>query len=346
SHLEASKLGLKGLSYEETPRFFDTLKRGYIYLIPIFILLYELVILRHSPELSAFRAIIFLVIIMLIKRLYESHINDKNYIKGVKIFLHDIIDGFVQGSKNMVSVALACASAGIIVGIVTLGVGGMLTQIVEALSNGNIYILVIATAFASLILGMGLPTTATYIVMASLIAPVIVELGGDYGLVVPLMAAHLFCFYFGMLADDTPPVGLASYTAAAIAGSNPIETGIQGFVYHSRTFIIPFMFIFNPDLILHGINSWGHGLFIFAMSVFGGFAFASLLQDWLIVKNRWYEMPLLLMASLLLFNPKIGTSLLGLDHSLKYYMYGVGLVLFALVYISQKMRSRRGLALA
>lgn len=340
SHLEASKLGMKGLPPEDVPNFFQTLKSGLIYLLPIFILLYELVILRHSPEMSAFRAILFLVVIMLAKNIYNAHNNGKNYIDGLKNFFKDLIDGFVVGSKNMVSVSLACASAGIIVGIVTLGVGGMLTQIVETVSNGNIYILVVVTAFASLILGMGLPTTATYIVMASLIAPVIVELGGNYGFMIPIMAAHLFCFYFGMLADDTPPVGLGSYAAAALAGSNPIETGLQGFIYHLRTFIIPFMFVFNPELILHGINSWPYALFIFVMSVLGGFAFASLLQGWFLVKNKWYEIPLFLSASLLLFNPKIGIYVFNLDTSYKYHMYGLGLLIFASIYVMQKFRQK------
>lgn len=341
SHLEASKLGMKGLPPEDIPNFFQTLRNGLIYLLPIFILLYELVILRHSPEMSAFRAILFLVAIMLAKNIYNAHNDGKKYLDGVKNFLKDLIDGFVTGSKNMVSVSLACASAGIIVGIVTLGVGGMLTQIVETVSNGNIYILVVVTAFASLILGMGLPTTATYIVMASLIAPVIVELGSNYGFMIPIMAAHLFCFYFGMLADDTPPVGLGSYAAAALAGSNPIETGLQGFVYHLRTFIIPFMFVFNPELILHGINSWSYALFIFVMSVLGGFAFASLLQGWFLVKNRWYEIPLFLSASLLLFNPKIGIYFFNLDISYKYHMYGLGLLILASIYVIQKFRQKK-----
>ncbi|MCD8492563.1 MAG: TRAP transporter large permease subunit [Geovibrio sp.] len=136
--------------------------------------------------------------------------------------------GFIAGSRNMVAVALATASAGIIVGVVNMGIGGMITMIVEQLSGGSIFLLLFITAVASLLLGMGLPTTATYIVMASLTAPIIVEVGGLYGFVVPLMAAHLFCFYFGILADDTPPVGLASYAAAAIADSEPIPTGFRG----------------------------------------------------------------------------------------------------------------------
>lgn len=131
------------------------------------------------------------------------------------------------------------------------------------------FLLLGITAIASLVIGMGLPTTATYIVMASLTAPIIVEVGSLFDFIIPLMAAHLFCFYFGILADDTPPVGLAAYAASAIAESEPIPTGIQGFLYDIRTSCIAFMFVFNPELILHNINSWPQGLLIFGMSLIG-----------------------------------------------------------------------------
>ena len=130
-------------------------------------------------------------------------------------------------------------------------------------------------ALVCIVLGMGLPTTANYIVVSSLMAPVIVSVGAQSGLIVPLIAVHMFVFYFGILADDTPPVGLAAYAAAAIAKSSPIPTGIQGFMYDIRTAILPFMFIFNTDLILHNVNSWPQGLLIFAMACLGNFAFAS-----------------------------------------------------------------------
>jgi len=187
----------------------------------------------------------------------------------------------------MCSVALATAAAGIIVGVVAMGLGGLITEVIDVLSGGNIFLLLVITAFASLIIGMGLPTTATYIVMASLTAPVIVEVGGYMDFVVPLMSAHLFCFYFGILADDTPPVGLAAYAAAAIAKSPPIPTGLQGFMYDIRTAILPFMFIFNSDLILHNINSWIQALLIFAMACVGNFAFASATQGWFVAKNKF-----------------------------------------------------------
>jgi TRAP-type uncharacterized transport system fused permease subunit len=241
----------------------------------------------------------------------------------------------------MVAVALATAAAGIIVGVVAMGLGGLITEVVDVLSGGNIFLLLVITAIASLIIGMGLPTTATYIVMASLTAPVIVELGGMVGFVVPLMAAHLFCFYFGILADDTPPVGLAAYAAAAIAKSPPIPTGLQGFMYDIRTAILPFMFIFNSDLILHNINSWPQGLLIFLMACIGNFAFASATQNWFVARNRIYEIPLLLCVTLVLMRPDLIAQWIGLAHEQRYWTYLIGLALYGFIYLLQRPRIPR-----
>jgi TRAP-type uncharacterized transport system fused permease subunit len=163
-----------------------------------------------------------------------------------------------------------------------------------------------------------------------------VTIGEYQGFVIPLIAAHLFCFYFGILADDTPPVGLAAYAAAAIARSEPIPTGMQGFMYDIRTAILPFMFIFNTDLLLIGIDSWLVGLFIFAMSCIGAFAFASATQGWFAVRNRWYDVPLLLAVTLIMLRPGVLASLVGVDQSQRYWMYGVGLTLFGGLYLWQR----------
>ncbi len=341
THLEASKLGMKGLPPEKIPSFKKTIKNGAHYLIPIGLLVYELVVLRHSPELAAYRSILLLGGIILIQeviKLKKSKTQSNYLFQGIKNGIKLIGEGFIGGSRSMISVALACASAGIIVGLVNTGIGSMITEIVEQLAQGNIFLLLVITAIASLLLGMGLPTTATYIVMASLTAPVIVEVGSRYGYFVPLMAAHLFCFYFGILADDTPPVGLASYAAAALADSEPIPTGLQGFLYDMRTAIIPFMFVFNPDLILHHINSWPLGILIFVMAIFAAFAFTSVLQGWLITKNKWYDIPFLLAATLILFDPEILISIFKLSPHLKYLMYIPGLILFGVVLLIQKSR--------
>ncbi|RLD40582.1 MAG: TRAP transporter permease, partial [Bacteroidetes bacterium] len=338
THIEASKLGLKGIPRSELPPFMGTFLRGIHYLIPLFALLFELIILRHSPELSAFHAVWILAVVMLFQNPVKAYLKKEPVGPAIKKSIVDIFTGMANGARNMCAVAMATAAAGIIVGVVAMGLGQLITEIVGTLAGDNVYLLLFITAFASLIIGMGLPTTATYIVMASLTAPVIVQVGGDMGFVVPIMAAHLFCFFFGILADDTPPVGLAAYAAAAIAKSPPIPTGIQGFMYDIRTAILPFMFIFNADLILHKINSWSQAFLIFAMACIGNFAFASATQNWFVAKNRVYEIPLLLAVTFTLMRPGAVAGWLGVPHSERYWMYPIGLALFGLVYFLQRPR--------
>jgi TRAP transporter 4TM/12TM fusion protein len=338
THVEASKLGLRGIARHELPQFFKTLVGGIHYLIPLCFLLYQLMILRHTPEAAAFNAIWVMAAVMLLQDPVKAYLKKQPVLPAFKKGAMDIFAALASGGRNMVSVALATAAAGIIVGVVAMGLGQLITQIIDTLSMGNIFLMLVITAIASLIIGMGLPTTATYIVMASLTAPAIVTIGGYYNFIVPLMAAHLFCFFFGILADDTPPVGLAAYAAAAIAKSPPIPTGIQGFMYDIRTAILPFMFIFNPDLILHNVNSWLQGLLIFAMACFGNFAFASATQGWLITKNRIYEIPLLLSVTLVLMRPDLIAQWLNIPHGQRYWAYPIGMALFGLVYLMQRPR--------
>jgi TRAP transporter 4TM/12TM fusion protein len=340
THLEASKLGIRGLPPRNIPKFFLTLKEGLHYMLPLAMLLYELVVLRHSPEMAAFRAIMVLFVIIFFQEIRRALRNQLSWRTGIRNGFIIIGSGMIQGSKNMMSVALACAAAGIIVGIVNMGIGGMIAQIVETLARGNIYILLSITALASLLLGMGLPTTATYIVMASLTAPIIVEVGGLYNFVIPIMAAHLFCFYFGILADDTPPVGLAAYAASAIAGSEPIPTGIQGFLYDIRTSVIAFMFVFNPDLILHNVHSWPQGLLIFGMALIGMAAFENFAQGWCLTRNRLYEIPFFLAAAFILFHPGGFAALLNMDQAYRYWLFPTGLLIYAAVILLQKLRMK------
>ena len=341
THLEASKLGIRGLARADIPRFFLTLKNGVHYLIPLGVLLNELIVLRHSPELAAFRAIMVLFPVVLYQEIRKALSERRGVGSAVRNWIRIILSGFVQGSRNMMSVALACASAGIIVGVVNMGIGGMISGVVEYLSQGNIFLLLLIAAVASLMIGMGLPTTATYIVMASLTAPIIVEVGTLYDFVIPLMAAHLFCFYFGILADDTPPVGLAAYAASAIAESDPIPTGIQGFLYDIRTSCTAFMFVFNPDLILHDIDNWPLAILIFAMALVGISAFECFAQGWCLVRNRWYDIPFFLSAAFILFHPGGIAPLLNVDPAGKYWLFPVGLAIYALVILLQKMRMKQ-----
>jgi TRAP transporter 4TM/12TM fusion protein len=339
THIEASKLGLRGLSRAELPAFFKTLLSGAHFLIPLFMLLYELIIVRHSPELSAFNAIWVMAIIMLFQNPVKAYLNKEPIGEAFKLGIVQIVSALATGARNMCAVALATAAAGVIVGVVAMGLGGLITEVIDVLSGGNIFLLLIITAVASLIIGMGLPTTATYIVMASLTAPVIVEVGGYMDFVVPLMAAHLFCFYFGILADDTPPVGLAAYAASAIAKSPPIPTGLQGFMYDIRTAILPFMFIFNSDLILHDITSWPQGILIFLMACVGNFAFASATQNWFVARNRFYEIPIFLFVTLNLMRPDLIAGWIGLPHDQRYWTYLIGLAVFGVLYLMQRPRA-------
>jgi len=203
----------------------------------------------------------------------------------------------------MIGIGIATATAGIIVGAVSqTGVGLVLAELVEILSFGNIMLILLLTAILSLILGMGLPTTANYIVVSSLLAPVIVQLGQDVGLIVPLIAVHLFVFYFGIMADVTPPVGLASFAAAAVSGGDPIKTGFVAFFYSLRTAALPFLFIFNTDLLLIDVG-WVGGIAVFCVATGAMLIFAAATQGYFFARNRAYESVLLLLIAFTLFRP-------------------------------------------
>lgn len=341
THLEASKLGLRGVPRKDLPKFFPTLIAGIHYLIPVAFLIYELVVKRHSPQLAAFRSILVLIVLIPLQNMYASYKKKESIPDALKKSFSEIVDALIAGGKNMMGIGVAVAAAGIIVGIVTLGLGGIITEVIEVLSGGNFILILVITAIASLILGMGLPTTANYIVMATLTAPVIVTLGAKNGIIFPLIAAHLFVFFFGILADDTPPVGLAAFAASAIAKSDPIKTGIQGFTYDIRTAILPFMFIFNTDLLLVGItNVWQVG-WIFITSVIAMFSFAALTQGWFIAKNRWYEGILLAGVAFGLLRPHLVGRLLGVSSLIVAFL---SLGLYVIIYILQKPRAMKAKA--
>jgi TRAP-type uncharacterized transport system fused permease subunit len=212
----------------------------------------------------------------------------------------------------MTAIAVATAAAGIVVGMVTMtNLGYGLTQVIETISGGNIWAVLALAAAASLILGLGLPTTANYIVMAALVAPVIINMANTIGIAIPVVAIHLFVFYFGILADDTPPVGLAAYAAAAISGADPIRTGIQGFLYDMRTAILPFMFVFNPGLLLIGVDNWFVEIWIVLSALVGMLSFVAATQGWLLGQMMWIERLTLLGAAILMIRPGWQTDIVG-----------------------------------
>lgn len=289
----------------EVPDPGPTIKSGLHYLLPIVVLVWCLTVERFSPGLSAFWATVFMIFILITQRPLMAVLSKQGSIaEQTKEGFIDLLESLVSGARNMIGIGVATAAAGTVVGVVTLtGIGLVMTDFVEFISGGNIILMLLFTAVISLILGMGLPTTANYIVVSTLMAPVIVTLGAQSGLIIPLIAVHLFVFYFGILADDTPPVGLAAFAAAAIAKSDPIRTGIQGFTYDIRTAILPFMFIFNTQLLLMGIDSWWHLLLTIISSVIAMLIFSAATQGWWFTKNKWWETVLLLVLTFTFFRP-------------------------------------------
>lgn len=289
----------------EVPDPGPTIKSGLHYLLPIVVLVWCLTVERFSPGLSAFWATVFMIFILITQRPLIAILSKQGSIaEQTKDGFVDLAESLVSGARNMIGIGVATAAAGTVVGVVTLtGIGLVMTDFVEFISGGNIILMLLFTAVISLILGMGLPTTANYIVVSTLMAPVIVTLGAQSGLIIPLIAVHLFVFYFGILADDTPPVGLAAFAAAAIAKSDPIRTGIQGFTYDIRTAILPFMFIFNTQLLLMGIDSWWHLLLTIISSVIAMLIFSAATQGWWFTKNKWWETVLLLVLTFTFFRP-------------------------------------------
>ncbi|RLA08476.1 MAG: C4-dicarboxylate ABC transporter [Gammaproteobacteria bacterium] len=289
----------------ELPKVGLTVRAGLHYLLPVVVLVWLLTVERLSPDLSAFWAVIFMIFIIITQHPIINFFRGSLKLwQQTKIGLNDFKFGLVNGARNMIGIGVATAAAGIIVGTVTLtGIGQVVIGLVEFISGGNIFLILLFTAIISLILGMGLPTTANYIVVSSLMAPVIVSLGAANEIAIPLIAAHMFVFYFGILADDTPPVGLAAFAAAAISKGDPIKTGIQGFTYDIRTAVLPFLFIFNTQLLMIGVDSILNLVVVVVSSVMAILLFAAATQGFWLVKSRLWETLVIVLCAFLLFRP-------------------------------------------
>ncbi|TDQ34257.1 TRAP transporter permease [Thiopseudomonas denitrificans] len=290
---------------EKLPETRRVLLSGLHFILPVVVLVWCLMVERLSPGLSAYWGSLMLVGILITQRPLLAWMRGETGEMGAatREGFTDLREGLIIGARNMIGIGIATATAGIIVGAVSqTGVGLVLADLVELLSMGNLLLMLTLTAIFSLILGMGLPTTANYIVVSSLLAPVIVTLGQQNGLIVPLVAVHLFVFYFGIMADVTPPVGLASFAAAAVSKGDPIRTGVQAFFYSLRTAALPFLFIFNTDLLLMNVT-WFHGIVVFIIATLAMLIFAAATQGWFVVRSRWYESVLLLLVAFTLFRP-------------------------------------------
>ncbi len=291
-------------SMQNLPSAGVILKTGLHYILPILLLMYLLMIERKSPGLSAFWSSCFMLVILLTQDALKAFFRGDG--SKTAAFLHGLseaAEGMIAGARNMVGLAAAMGVAGIIVGSVTLtGIGQVMAEFVEFLSGGNLLAMLFFVAVISIILGMGLPTTANYIVVSSLMAGVVVELGAQNGLIVPLVAVHMFCFYFGIMADVTPPVGLASFAAAAISGGDPLKTGFQAFFYSIRTALLPFLFIFNTDLLLIDVGPI-QAIFVFIVALIAMLLFAAGTMGYFLTRSRIYESVLLVFCAFSLFRP-------------------------------------------
>lgn len=289
---------------EILPRPRDVAVTGLYFILPIIILIWCILVERLSPTLSAYWATMAMIFIALTQKPLKQLMRGEGEMgPALREGWGDFFNGSIAGARNMIGIGVATGAAGVIVGTVSLtGAHQVVGEFVEFLSGGNLMAMLFLVAVMSLILGMGLPTTANYIVVSSLMAPVIVSVGAQSGLIVPLVAVHLFVFYFGILADDTPPVGLAAFAAAAISGGDPIRTGVQGFTYDIRTALLPFLFLFNTELLLIDVPPV-KAVFVFAVAVIAMMLFAAATQGYFMAKSRLWETAVLLLVAFTLFRP-------------------------------------------
>lgn len=286
------------------PETWPTVRAGLYFLIPIGVLVWCLSVEQLSAGLSAFWAVVAMVLQMLTQRPLIAWFRKQAVRPAIGVGVSDTVHGLQDGARNMIGIAIACGTAGLIVGAITLtGLGLRMTAFVEMVSMGNVLLMLLFTAGVCLVLGLGMPTTANYILMASLMAPVVVELGAQSGIVIPLIAVHMFVFYYGIMADITPPVGLATFAAAAISGEDPIKTGIQGVKYAMRTAVLPFMFIFNPLLLLIDVEGWGELILVVGGATLASLTFAAATMRWMRIKCTWLEVVILLLITFMLFRP-------------------------------------------
>lgn len=307
-HLEAKKHGLRGLPREQLPDLGELLrKRGYL-VLPLVGIIYFLVS-GYTPMRAALGGLVLTVLTGLVNR--EN-----------RLTLRGLIEALEQGARSALGVAAACACAGIIIGTVTLtGLGLKMGDGLIALAGGKLILTLFFTMLTSLILGMGAPTTANYVITSTIAAPAIVKLG------VPKIAAHLFAFYFGIIADITPPVALAAFAGSAIAKANPFRTGVNATKLAIAAWLAPYMFVYNPALVLVGATP-GLVLRMAVTSLIGMIGIGSAVQGFLVVSASPVERVALFIGGLMLIDPGLITDL-------------VGLAIVLAVYLEQRMRASR-----
>ena len=290
-HLEAKKMGLRGLTKDELPRLKPLLKKLYL-LLPLILLVY---LVSTSTRSIAYAAAIAIVVAVLV-----SLINKDNRLTPQRF-----LEALAAGGQGMITVAAACGIAGIIAGTITMtGLANTLINGIVALANGRVIIALFLTMLCCIVLGMGVPTTANYCIMAATCAPILVRMG------VPMLAAHFFVFYFGIVADLTPPVALAAYAGAAIAGANPMKTALQSTKLAIGAFIVPYVFALNPAMLFIDTTA-SEVILIVITSLIGMFGVASGLEGYMLRNASWWERLLSVAGGLLLIYPGLVTDMIG-----------------------------------
>ena len=291
-HLEAKKEGLKGLTKEELPKLKPLLKQSYL-LFPLVLLIYLVGTSTRSIAYAAAIAIIAAIVVSLFNK--DHRITPKR-----------LLEALAAGGQGMITVAAACGVAGIIAGIIGVtGLAYMLFNGIVALAGNQVIIALFLTMLCCIVLGMGVPTTANYCIMAATCAPILVQMG------VPVIAAHFFVFYFGIVADLTPPVALAAYAGAAIAGANPMKTALTSTKLAIGAFIVPYVFALNPAMLFVDTTVW-EVILICITSLIGIFAVSMALEGYFLSTMKWYERIISAVGGLLLIYPGLLTDTIGI----------------------------------
>ena len=304
--IEAVKLGLGGLPGDQLPNFKEVFLRGWLFLVPIAVLIWALVVARYSPVKAATVSMLTCIVVTW-------------FMPAARMGLRKILDGLERGARNVVSVAAVCAAAGIIVGVLGLtGMGVKIAGVLVAAAGGNLFIALLISMFVCLLLGMGLPTTPAYAVVASVVAPGLIKMGLE-----PL-TAHLFCFFFACIGPVTPPVAVASYAGAAIAKTSPTKVGWVGLRLALVGFIVPFAFVYGPSLLMRG--NVVTILFTVSTAIVGILAIGMALQGMILKeKANFISRSFLFASALLLITPGLLTDLFG------FTAFAMGLVLHFMV---------------
>jgi len=310
-HFEAKKLGLKGLPKESIPNFFKLLfRKGYLF-APIIVLV-ALMSFGKTPAFAACYAILAAIVTSMFSK--ETRLTPSTFLEAVE-----------GGARNTIGVAIACAIAGIIVGVVTLtGLGQDLINVLMSVAGTSKFLALFLTMIACIVLGMGVPTTANYVIMATITAPIVVRMG------VPVLAAHMFVFYFGIVADITPPVALAAYAGAAIAKSNPLKTGVNATRLAITAFIVPYIFAFNPAMLFIETTPL-EVVQIIVTSIIGIFGISAGMEGYMFTRMKWYEIIFVIAGGLMLVYPGLITDV-------------IGIVIIAAIVLLQMFKRRRALA--